>query len=357
MSSEKERNYIIGIFGENFEQRNLIGQAFGAPETTSDMQIYDRFDASLGQIFCAITPIDYPNKIKPFLQSLTLTNIHILVVDLEVGLNAVIGEILVGMDLFNQYFNTRALVVIAGINSKTEWKLLETRKKISGILNTTSLNDTEIIELKSKEDYEIIKKKAVALGITPSETESEAEYTKIFIDHVFPVKGIGTVILGLVKQGTVKAGQMLEITGYDGPGKKVIIKSIQKYERNFKTANEGDRVGLALKGNISPDDVSRDNIIVTQGIFKQEREIKAEVHLSQFFKPMSGTIKPGDGTEFYAIVDLKTALLKLVEGDELMPGKTGIVTITLSKPLVHDGTGLKGLIIKLNRFENKLRIV
>jgi len=57
------------------------------------------------------------------------------------------------------------------------------------------------------------------------------------------------------------------------------------------------------------------------------------------------------------MVEIKSSPLKFVEGEDLLPGKTGKVTIELEKSLVHDGTGLKGVITEMNKFENKLRIV
>ncbi len=358
MSEVKEKTFLVSILGENFEYRNLIGQALGAPEDKSDLAFYNRLDASLGQVFTAITPIDYPEKLKPFLQSLIISNIHILVIDLDVGLNAAMGEILVGLDLFHQLFKTVDLVVIANITSKTEWKLEDLKKKLDAILKTTSLKGTEVFEIKQKDDYDKLKRKVVELGLTLPESEVEkAHYAKVLIDHSFPVKGIGTVILGVVKKGIVTAGQMMELIGYSGPSKKLIIKSIQKFDRDFKTASEGDRIGFALKGNIAPEEISRDNIFVSQGIFKHEKEIKATVYVNQFYKPKTGTIKPGDDTQYAALVELKTTPLKFLSGEELAPGKSGVATLSFEKPLVHDGTGLKGIIVDLNRFENKLRIV
>ncbi len=153
MSEVKERTFLVSILGENFEYRNLIGQALGSPEDSSDIAFYNRLDAGLGQVFTAITPKEYPEKLKPFLQSLIISNIHILVIDLEVGLNAAIGETLVGIDLFHQLFKTVDLIVIANITSKTEWKLSDLKKKIDTILKTTSLKGTEIFEIKQKDDY------------------------------------------------------------------------------------------------------------------------------------------------------------------------------------------------------------
>ncbi|MHA2288839.1 MAG: EF-Tu/IF-2/RF-3 family GTPase [Promethearchaeota archaeon] len=357
MSEVVEKNFVVGILGDNFDINNLIGQSLGSPGTKSDILFYNRLDASLNQVFCGLTPLDYPERIKPLLQTLVISNIHILVIDLNTGLNASIGEILVAMDLFYRLYKTKTLIVIAGINAKTEWKLDETKKKIIGILETTSLKNTTIFELKEKEDYDNLKKEIIQLGVKLLKKEDKEEnLTKVLIDHVFPVKGIGTVILGIVKQGTVESGQLLEIAGYESAIKKVIIRSIQKHDRNFKIAYEGDRVGLALKGNISPQDVSRDNLLVSPGVFKTVNEIKAQVFINQFFEPKEGLIKPGDGTQYFGLVGLKLSPLKFIDGQDLVPGKSGIVRIHFDKSVVYDGTELKGIITKQNRFTNKLRI-
>jgi len=358
MSEVVEKNFVVGILGDNFDINNLIGQSLGSPGTKSDILFYNRLDLSLNQVFCGLTPLDYPEKIKPLLQTLVISNIHILVIDLNTGLNASIGEILVAMDLFYQLYETKTLIVIAGINSKTEWKLNDTRKKIEAILETTSLKNTAIFELRTKEDYDNLKKEIIQLGVKLLEKGSpDGTFTKILIDHVFPVKGIGTVILGIVKQGKVESGQLLEIAGYESAIKKVIIRSIQKHDRNFKVAYEGDRVGIALKGNISPQDVSRDNILVSPGVFKQVKEIKAEVYINQFYEPKGGIIKPGDGIQYYGLVGLKISPFKFINGQDLLPGKTGIVNIHFDKFVAYDGNELKGIITEQNRFTNKLRIV
>ena len=357
MDDLREENFIVGIFGENYPQRKLIGQALGSPDTQSDIEIFGRLDSNLGQVFCALTPIDYPEKIKPFLQVLKISKIHLLVIDIDVGLNAAIGEILVGIDIMHQLYKTIALVVITGINEKTEWKLLNLKKKIDEIIATTSFKRTEIVEIREKEDYENLKVKIVEFGKKINEDIGNKKYVKILVDHSFPVKGIGTVILGIVSNGSISSGNMVEITGYEGPPKKVIIRSIQKHDRNFKCAQEGDRIGLALKGNISPSDISRDNIICTPGVFKQQNEIKASVHISPFYKPKNGKIQAGNGAQFHGIVEIKSSPLEFIEGEDLFPGKEGKVLIRFDKALVHDGTGLKGIITEMNKFENKLRIV
>ncbi len=358
MSGSVEHNFIVGIFGENIEHNKLIGQALGAPGTKSDIQFYNRLDAELNQVFCALTPLDYPDKIKPFLQTLVLTNIHVLVIDLNIGLNSIIGELIVGMDLFHQLFNTKDLVVISGINKNNEWKLIDFKEEFKKILDTTSLKDAEIFDIKTKEDYTLLKKKIIEIHLQTQELNTEINgITKILIDHAFPVKGIGTVILGIVKEGKVNTGQMLELTGYDGPSKKVIIRSIQKHDRDFKMAVKGDRVGLALKGNISADEISRDNILINQGLYKSEHQIKARVFINPSYKPKNNVVKPGNGIQYNALVDLKSTPFKFINGEEILPGSSGIVIMKFDKLVYHNGSGLKGIITDLNRFDNKLRII
>lgn len=358
MSEGKERTFLVGIFGENFEHRKLLGQALGAPGTSSDIQFYNRLDSKLGYVFTALTPIDYPEKLKPFLQTLILTDIHILIIDVDFGLNSSVGEILVGMDLFHKMSNTKSLIVLSGITSKTEWKLKDIKKKIDSVLNNTTLQGIEVIEIRQKEEYNSLKKKIVELAAeAPINGLKSAPYSKVLIDHAFSVRGIGTVILGIVRKGTIYSSQMLDLTGNHGAAKKIIIRSIQRHDRTFKEAHEGDRVGLALKGNISTDEISRDNIITSQGIFKGEEEITAKVYINQFYKPKGGVIIPGDLTEYHGIAEIKSTPLKIIEGEKLNPGDSGIVKLRFNKPLYHDGSGLSGIIFDLNRFQNKLRII
>ena len=358
MSEEAEQNFVVGIFGDNFELRQLVGQAIGSPGTKSDIMFFNRLDSAHNHIFCALTPVEYPEKVKPFLQTLSISNIYVLVIDPNTQLNAVIGEILVGMDLYHKLYHTESLIVIVGVDSKNEWALPELKNKLLKILSTTSLKATKIIDIRQKTDYEALKAEIIELGIKLStDRDPNREYTKVMIDHSFPVKGIGTVILGVVEKGEVHAGQMVEIIGYEDINKKVIIKSIQKQDRNFKAAGVGDRVGLALKGTISADQISRDNLITTQGKFIPEKKIKAIVYINQYYKPKGGSIKPNDGIQYFGLVDLKSSPLKFISGDEIFPGKSGKIEIQFDKRLFHDGTGLSGIITEMNKFNGSLRIV
>ncbi len=77
------------------------------------------------------------------------------------------------------------------------------------------------------------------------------------IDHAFPVKGVGTVALGIVKQGTLRAHERHRL--WPGP-KEVEVRSIQVHDVDRREAACGERVGLALKG-VEPDEVPRGSVV------------------------------------------------------------------------------------------------
>jgi selenocysteine-specific translation elongation factor len=80
------------------------------------------------------------------------------------------------------------------------------------------------------------------------------------IDHAFNVKGIGTVILGVIRQGTVKTYDELNILP---SGKSTLVKSIQMHDDPVNESKSPGRVGLAIKG-VNADEISRGDVLCSQ---------------------------------------------------------------------------------------------
>ncbi|MDH7509884.1 MAG: EF-Tu/IF-2/RF-3 family GTPase [Methanolinea sp.] len=79
------------------------------------------------------------------------------------------------------------------------------------------------------------------------------KYGSVPVDHHFPVKGVGTVVLGGVAEGTVRVHDELRVF----PTSRVAhVRSIQKHDEDVAEATAGDRVGLALKG-VEAGDIDR----------------------------------------------------------------------------------------------------
>jgi len=84
---------------------------------------------------------------------------------------------------------------------------------------------------------------------------------RVPLDHAFPVKGVGAVALGVVRQGTLHAHDRVRLW----PTPKVVeVRSIQVHDIDRKEAGCGERVGAALKG-VEADEISRGQILAPEG--------------------------------------------------------------------------------------------
>lgn len=76
------------------------------------------------------------------------------------------------------------------------------------------------------------------------------------------MKGIGTVILGVIRQGTVKTYDQLNILP---SGKSILVKSIQMHDDPVNESKSPARVGLAIKG-VAADEISRGDVLCSECI-------------------------------------------------------------------------------------------
>ena len=94
------------------------------------------------------------------------------------------------------------------------------------------------------------------------------------------MKGVGTVILGKVLQGTINQYDNLK---HLPSGADVMIKSIQMHDDDVKQAICPARVGLSLKG-IKPDEVGRGDIITSDESLEVKNELEITFKQSPFYK-------------------------------------------------------------------------
>jgi len=130
------------------------------------------------------------------------------------------------------------------------------------------------------EGYKLVEGQDLKKEMDSLEPVSQDGNIRIPIDHCFDVKGVGTVILGKVVQGKVKAYDKLLLLP---KGSEVVIKSIQMHDDNVDEAISPARVGLAVKG-IGIDDVQRgDQLCIEDGI-QIGQDITLNYLQNKFFK-------------------------------------------------------------------------
>lgn len=113
-------------------------------------------------------------------------------------------------------------------------------------------------------------------------TVQESKNTLIVVDQAFPVKGVGTVVLGFVQSGKLKRHQ--ELRAYPS-GKDVEVRSIQIMDIDREEAVPYSRVGLALKG-VEVDDVQKGTILSDNLDFELDESIELKFYSNKSVKSL-----------------------------------------------------------------------
>lgn len=82
---------------------------------------------------------------------------------------------------------------------------------------------------------------------------------RIPIQDVYTITGVGTVPVGRVETGTVKAGQKIIVMPAGVPGE---IKTIETHHTQMESAEAGDNIGFNLRG-VEKKDIKRGDVIGT----------------------------------------------------------------------------------------------
>ena len=225
---------------------------FGKKGTESDLTLYDRKESDIIKTW--VIPNGFPEKIQPLFQAINLAEYVIFHVD---KLDKFTGEQIIALD---------SLKKEKGILSHT-FDVDESKLNLM-IKGTVVENYTRVEQDKIKEEMNTLE---------PITNDNPAE---LLIDHCFDVKGVGTVILGKVINGTIKQYDNLKLYPHNID---VLIKSIQMHDDPVTESICPARVGLAVKG-AKPDEVGRGDVISVENAVDIKTEIELDFEKSPFYK-------------------------------------------------------------------------
>ena len=269
-----------------------MASELGRKGTASDIAIYDKKTSDY--IFTWTLPIKFPEKVQTLIQAVNIAEYAILNV---AKFDKYLGEEIIALD----YVNFKDGFILHSYDvDETKLKML--------------IRNTSICEFKHLDNVDQLKREMHQLR--PKHIQG---HVIIEIDHSFDVKGVGTVVLGMIKKGTVKVHDQLKIMPI---AKDVLVKSIQMHDDPVSESNSPSRIGLAIKG-IKAEDINRGDILCCPNTMQVSEKLCAEFTKSHFYK--------GDITEnqTYLIaigLQIKPAKVKLIGG--------GILEIISDRPIV-----------------------
>jgi selenocysteine-specific translation elongation factor len=233
---------------------HAVAGELGKKGTATDLAIYDRKTAET--VYTWTAPLTFPDKVQPLLQAVSMAEYAVLNV---AKLDKFLGEQILALD----YAGMRDGFIIHSYEVD--------RDKLKGLLKNTVLADYRFLDSVDELKQEVAK-------VQPKPGSGPV---MIPVDHAFDVKGVGTVVLGVVRQGTVKVYDELTILPQN---KDILVKSIQMHDDPAESSSSPARVGLAIKG-LSASDISRGDVICAQGAAQvSSGPLKTKFEKSPFFK-------------------------------------------------------------------------
>ncbi len=206
-----------------------------------------------------VTLVDAPGHadlIRSVVAGANIIDAAILVVAADEGPKVQTGEHLVVLQTMGV---EKILVAVTKTDLVPSSKLVNVEEKIRLILAETSFADAKIVRVSALKEDGIDELKSTLLQILTPRPRNPEGPLSIPIDHAFPVKGHGTVVTGTIQSGTIRLGDVVELSPL---GKKGRIRSIQTFGENRESASAGDRVGVNIP-EISDAEITRGDYLCT----------------------------------------------------------------------------------------------
>lgn len=247
-------NLTVAVLGPTGYAKDL-----GKKGTSTDITFYNLKKGTATITF--IEPTRYPDRLAPLFYAVSMADAAVVVVD---QLDATFGECLLMLQAAGV---PRGSIVLRNYIAP---------EQVAPLLKGTALEGYEFVE-----DDPIVLRERILDEAASAHADAETKETCIVpIDHFFNVRGIGTVVLGTVADGTLRKHDELRVFPTE---KKALVRSIQKHDDDFDEASVGDRAGIALK-NVDEEDFDRGYVLSDDPTLRCETTLTGTLDLVPFWK-------------------------------------------------------------------------
>jgi selenocysteine-specific elongation factor len=154
----------------------------------------------------------------------------------------------------------------------------------------------------------------------------DAGRPRLPIDRVFTMSGFGTVVTGTLVDGTLRAGDEMEVMP---SGRAVRVRGLQRHNRKVDVAEPGSRVAVNL-GGVEKTELGRGDVLTAPGTVRSTRRVDARLRVLA-----SATHAMRHGAELVLHSGTAEVACRLIvlDGDEVAPGAEGWVQLYLERPI------------------------
>ncbi len=169
----------------------------------------------------------------------------------------------------------RLLGVEAGVVAITKADLVDEETLEIAIAEAGELvPDAEVVAVSAKTGMGLDDLRAALARVADrSNVRDAGGPVRLYIDRVFTLRGIGTVVTGTLWSGTIYEGDVLHVAPGGG---EVRVRSVQVHDAPVEQATAGERVALGVPG-VDRSDVHRGDALVTPGAFPVSYRLDVEL--------------------------------------------------------------------------------
>ncbi len=277
---------FVAVLSDKPELREKFCSSFGSKSGEGELAFYTA--GAEGRSITLIDPVQYPEKIQPMLYALSMADYAVVIAD---GISPKLGEIIVALNCLKM---DKGLIVSA---------------------SPLPVAGTTLDKFEKAADMEAAKAKVLSLN-----SPEYGEGAVALVDRMEAVKSVGNVAHGILRGGSLKAGDKLFVL----PEKKEIeIRSLQIGGADVESVRAGSRFSMAYRGEpfergiLVPlrNDYEIGNIV--NGRFSRtpfyKDELKGKIHAYSGLQFVEGHMSDNDLTLSHPIAYEKGDLMLIVD--------------------------------------------
>lgn len=252
----------LAMVGSPLDRLTALASSLAKKGNESDLLLFDRKENDM--LLSIVIPRLYPERLQPLLYAMHMCDAVVLAPE---AVDSITGEIIVAARTYGK----------SGLLLAEQ----DTASRLLPILNSGGAKWAQL----DSDDRTGIREWIAQLEFNRN---LDSEFWHVDVDASFEVRGVGTVVLGLVRNGTVRVhDKCIALPS----GRECSVRSIQIFDVDFKEAPAGSRVGLALKG-VTVEDVPRGTAITNNMHTETAKTMMIAFRKEEYFKD---SIEPGRG--------------------------------------------------------------
>nr|MBA3652079.1 selenocysteine-specific translation elongation factor [Chthoniobacterales bacterium] len=237
----------------------------------------------------------------------------------------------------------------------------EARERLRG----TSLGELPIVLTSARTESGLDELKEVLARVCAAVPSArDIAKPRLFVDRVFTVRGIGTVVTGTLSGGRLTRGEMVALQPQNLSAR---IRAIQSHNQPLEIALPQTRTAFNLP-DLRPEEIPRGSVLSAAGRAETSRAIDVLIERSRRDLLPARPLKNASGIRVHYCSARFPARMTLLDLRELQPGERGIARLRCTKPIsvfvgdrfiIRDSSGRQtiagGLVLDANAERIKFR--